>query len=89
MNWQVKYAIENINDHFKRIGSAEHVTDDAIRISIRDRPDTLAIISASYEITIEIAKHYHDNFPDLDFICGYRKECVWTGGAINYLNEKK
>lgn len=89
MNWQVKYAIENINDHFKKTGSAEHVADDAIRISIHNRPDTLAIISASHEITFEIAKQYHDKFPDLDFICGYRKECVWTGDAINYLSDAK
>lgn len=89
MNWQVKYALENINNHFKRTGYAEHVADDAIRISIRDRPDTLVIISASYEITLEIAKQYHEKFPDLDFLCGYRKECVWTGEAINYLSNAK
>ena len=89
MNWQVKYALENINNHFKRTGSAEHVADDAIRISIHDRPDTLVIISASYEITLEIAKQYHEKFPDLDFLCGYRKECVWTGEAINYLSNAK
>lgn len=89
MNWQVKYALENINNDLKRTTSAEHVAEDAIRIFIHDRPDTLAIISASYEITIEIAKQYHEKFPDLDFICGYRKECVWTGEAINYLSDAR
>lgn len=89
MNWQVNYAIKNINDRFKRLGSAEHVTGDAIRISIHDRSDTLAIISASEEITLKIVKHYHEQFPDLDFICGYRQECVWTGEAINYLSDAK
>ncbi|MBA8869907.1 hypothetical protein ABEG93_19315 [Pantoea agglomerans] len=89
MSWQVNYALENINKHFKRTGSAEHVSDDAIKISIHDRPDTLAIISASHEITIEIAKQYHEKFPDLDFICGYRTECVWTGEAIKYLSGEK
>lgn len=87
MNWQVKYALKNINDcPNKRLGSAKHVTGDAIRIYIHDRPDTLAIISASEEITLEIVKHYHEQFPNLDFICGYRKECVWTGESINYLS---
>ncbi|WGL97347.1 hypothetical protein QE177_08940 [Arsenophonus sp. aPb] len=89
MNWQVNYALENINDCLKRLGFAKHVTGDAIKISIHDRPDTLAIISASEEITLEIVQHYHEQFPDLDFICGYRKACVWTGKAINYVSDAK
>lgn len=89
MNWQVKYALEYLHKNLKITGSAEHVADDAIRISIHGRPDTLAIISASYEINFEIARQYHENFPNIDFLCGYRKECVWTGEAINYLSDAK
>lgn len=28
---------------------------------------------------------HHADFPDLDFLCGYRKECIWEGGAIRCL----
>ncbi|HHY2890584.1 TPA: hypothetical protein ACV5CJ_003633 [Klebsiella aerogenes] len=89
MSWQVNYAIEYINDDLKESGSAVHVNGDAIRVSIRNRPDVLAVISASEEISLEIAQRYHHDFPDVDFICGYRKECVWTGEAISYLTSAK
>ncbi|WP_230031669.1 hypothetical protein [Klebsiella pneumoniae] len=85
MNWQVNYAIEYINDTLNAPGSAAHVKGDAIRISIHGRPDALAVISASEEITLEIAQKYHSDFPKVDFICGYRKQCVWTGEAISYV----
>ncbi|EPO7808425.1 hypothetical protein M8Q14_08570 [Enterobacter hormaechei] len=85
MNWQVNYAIKYINDDLGDTGAAVHVNGDAIRVSIRNRPDVLAVISASEEISLEIAQKYHQDFPDVDFICGYRKECVWTGEAISYL----
>ncbi|KHT12881.1 hypothetical protein RC94_01330 [Pectobacterium brasiliense] len=89
MSWQVNYAIEYINDGLKESGSAVHINGDAIRVSIRYRPDVLAVISASEEISLEISQRYHHDFPDVDFICGYRKECVWTGGAISYLTSAK
>ena len=50
-----------------------------------DRPDIVAIISAAYTIDFQLAVQYHTDFPDMDFLCGYRKECVWEGGAIRYL----
>lgn len=89
MNWQVNYAIKYINDELGDSGSAVHVNGDAIRVSFRNRPDVLAVISASEEISLEIAQKYHQDFPDVDFICGYRKECVWTGEAISYLTSAK
>jgi len=50
-----------------------------------DRAGVVAIISADYTINAELATQYHADFPDMDFLCGYRKECVWEGGAIRYL----
>ena len=50
-----------------------------------DRADVVAVISAAYTINTELAMHYHADFPDMDFLCGYRKECIWEGGAIRYL----
>jgi hypothetical protein len=86
MNWQVKYALSNIQQA-QRVTSAQHIHGDAIRITIRDQPDVVAIISDSYMITSELARQYHEEFPDMDFLCGYRKECVWEGAAIRYLEE--
>lgn len=50
-----------------------------------DRPDVVAVISAADTINAQLAMQYHTDFPDVDFLCGYRKECVWEGGAIRYL----
>lgn len=84
MNWQVNYALENIRkDH--GAASAQHVRDDAIRIAMPDRPDAVAVISAGYTINAELAMQYHSDFPEMNFLCGYRKECAWEGGAIIYL----
>jgi hypothetical protein len=84
MNWQVKYALENILKNYPA-ASAQHVRNDTIRITMPDRPDVVAIISAAYEIDSQLATQYHTDFPDMDFLCGYRKECVWKGDAIRYL----
>ncbi|WP_434456575.1 hypothetical protein JQR85_13900 [Stutzerimonas urumqiensis] len=84
MNWQVNYALKNIwATH--GAASAQHVRDDAIKITMPDRPDVVAVISAAYTINAELAMQYHTDFPDMDFLCGYRKECVWEGEAIKYL----
>jgi hypothetical protein len=88
MNWQVNYALANLRETFGET-SAEHVRGDAIRITMRDQPDAVAVVSASYTINAELATQYHDAFPDMDFLCGYRKECVWEGGAINYLEDNE
>ena len=86
MNWQVKYALANILKTCS-VTSAEHLRGDAIRVTIQDQPDVVAAISASYTINAGSATQYHEEFPDMDFLCGYRKECVWEGGAIKYLEE--
>lgn len=86
MNWQVKYALEYISDNHKD-ASAQHVHGDAIRITMPHKPDVMAVISAAYTISAELAMQYHADFPDMDFLCGYRRECVWEGGAIRYLED--
>src|SRR5471030_2030117 len=84
MNWQVSYASESISRTYQT-ATVQHIRDDAIRITIPGRPDVVAVISAAYTISAQLAAQYHADFPDVDFICGYRKECVWEGGAIGYL----
>lgn len=36
---------------------------------------------------LNAAMQCHKEEPTLDFLCGYRKECVWDGAAISYLSE--
>lgn len=84
MNWQVSYALKSIVESY-RTASAQHLRDDAIRIALPDRPDVVAVISAANTINVQIAMQYHTDFPEMDFLCGYRKECAWEGGAISYL----
>ena len=88
MNWQVNYALNNIRATHGA-ASAQHVRDDAIRITMPDRPDVVAVISAAYTINAELAMQYHADFPGTDFLCGYRKECVWEGEAIRYLESNR
>ncbi|CAE6699073.1 hypothetical protein [Candidatus Nitrotoga fabula] len=84
MNWQVNYALKYLMDNHKD-ATAQHVRGDAIRIMMPHKPNVMAVISDAYTISAELAMQYHVNFPDMDFLCGYRKECVWEGGAIRYL----
>ena len=88
MKWQIKYAIENLQENAK-LNSAEHFRDDAIKIELHDGDEVIAIISASYKITRELVAQYHDDFPNMSFLCGYRKECIWEGGAITYAQENQ
>ena len=87
MSWQVNYALENIR---KSHGteSAQQISDDAIKITMPNQPEAIAVISAEQLMTVEIAAQYHVNYPSMDFLCGYRKECAWEGGAIKYLENK-
>jgi hypothetical protein len=84
MSWQVNYALENIQQN-RKVRSAQHIRGDAIRITIQEQPDVIAVISADHTINEKIVRQYHAEFPDIDFLCGYRKECAWEGGAISYL----
>lgn len=88
MNWQVNYAIENISQGLRNV-TVEHVRDDAIRIVMPSKPDVIAVISAAYKIGIIEVVRYHEDFPNMDFLCGYRKLCIWEGEAIKYVEGKK
>ncbi len=53
-----------------------------------NRPEAVVVISAEQLITTETAAQYHASYPAMDFLCGYRKECAWDGGAIRYLESR-
>jgi hypothetical protein len=88
MKWQVNYALANLNDKgFGNRTSAEYIGGDVIKVIVQGHPDVLAAISDAYTINKDIAIQYVKGNPEIDFICGYRKECVWEGEAITYLKE--
>lgn len=84
MSWQINYAISSIH-HYHREASTHHLRGDAILITLPQQAPAVAIISAAYTINAELAMAYHEEFPEMEFLCGYRKECVWSGGAISYV----
>ena len=88
MSWQVNYALENIRKNHGA-ASAQQISDDAIKIVMPNGPEAIAVISAAPLISTEVATQYHSNYPVIDFLCGYRKECAWEGGAIKYLESRR
>ncbi len=86
MNWQVKYALANFSKPSER-SKAEHVVGDLLNITTPNQPDVFAAISANETINLDAATGYREQFERLDFLCGYRTNCVWEGGAIRYLEE--
>jgi hypothetical protein len=84
MSWQVDYALEFIQKNFSK-ATTQLLHGDSIQISYPDMPDTIAVISADYLINTETAKAYCLQYPEMDFLCGYRKQCAWEGGAIDFL----
>jgi hypothetical protein len=88
MTWQIRFALEYLQRN-AGLNSAEHIRDDAIKIKLHDGSEIIAIISATYKMTTELAAQYHVDFPNMSFICGYRKECIWEGGGIRYVQENK
>lgn len=87
MNWQVRYALANFSKETR--STAEHVGGDVIKIITHDRPDVLAAITDVKTVNRETAAQYREQTEGLDFLCGYRKECVWEGEAIRYLEENR
>ncbi|MCX5572185.1 hypothetical protein [Kaistia nematophila] len=85
MNWQVRYALENLAKQTR--STAKHVEGELILIATQDRPDVLAVISAAHEIDQVTAVNYKKQYPALDFLCGYRSTCVWHGNAIQFLED--
>jgi len=87
VTWQVNYALENLNAGGQL--AAIHLQGDTIRVIAPGQRDVVAIISADEEIDECQARRYHDQEPNLDFLCGYRKACIWHGGAIEYLRNNQ
>ncbi len=87
MNWQVKYAIQNINKHGSRY-TAQQVRGDVIKITMPDQPETIALISAEEQVSKSLVESYLQHYPEINFICGYRRNCVWEGGAIATLDRE-
>jgi len=87
VNWQIKYALANFAKD--RSSIAEHVGGDVIKIMTHDRPDVLAAITDAETVNRETAVQYRKQTVGLDFLCGYRKECVWEGEAIRFLEENR
>lgn len=83
MSWQVKRAIAYIAAQPRL--SAQHVEGDLIRVEAENQPEVLAVISAANEIDAATAASYRERHPKMDFLCGYRKTCVWPGDTIEYL----
>lgn len=67
--------------------SAQHVGGELIRIEVEDQPAVLAVISAANEMDATTAASYRGKHPEMDFLCGYRKTCVWPGDTIEYLQD--
>lgn len=88
MKWQVKFALEYLQGN-ARLNSAEHMRDDAIKIELLDGSEAIAIISDTYKMTTELLAQYHEDFTNMSFLCGYRKECIWEGEAIKYAQENQ
>jgi hypothetical protein len=87
MNWQVKYVLAN----FAKPGpsTAKHIDSELIQVVTENQPDVLAAISPHETINLAMAACYREQFPKLDFLCGYRANCVWEGDAIRYLEENR
>lgn len=83
MSWQVNYVLAYIAEEPGM--SAQHVGGELIRIKAKNQPDVLAAISAANKIDAVTAASYREKYPEMDFLCGYRKTCVWPGDTIEYL----
>lgn len=84
MTWQVNYALE-ILGRDKSVISMEREGNAAIKIAVKNQPHVVAVISDAELIDATSASHYHATYPNMDFLCGMRKTCVWDGGAIEYV----
>lgn len=85
MKWQVKYAIENIAEQPQL--TPQHIEEELIEIAAKKQPDVLAAIASVHEVNLETAKAYVEKYPGMDFLCGYRKTCIWHGDTIQYLEQ--
>lgn len=88
MTWQIAYALEYLRSNYPS-ASVEHIGGDAIRITLPEQPPAVAIISEASAISAQLAAQYLAQYPEMAFLCGYRKECVWEGGAIELLERSQ
>lgn len=88
MSWQVTYALRQIGE-VPMVSSAQNERGDAIRITIQNQPEVVAVISDAETIDAELATNYRREYPEMDFLCGYRKGTVWEGRAIGYVEGNK
>ncbi len=88
MNWQVGYALKSIQE-VHVVTEAANIRGDAIKITAKGQPDAVAVISDADFIDVAAAKIYHQQYPEIDFLCGYRRGTVWDGAAIKYLEGHK
>jgi hypothetical protein len=88
VNWQVKYALKNLNEPRPLSVSrmmGELIRGDLIRIVTENQPDVFAAVSEATNIDAAVAIGYREAYPEIDFLCGYRPNCIWHGDAIEYL----
>lgn len=83
MNWAIKYALENLAERDDI--SADLVADNVIVLRADNTPDVVAYISDAHSIEYSSVGTMAASHPEIDFICGYRKTCIWHGDAIAYL----
>lgn len=86
MSWQVKFALNYLNDGSRGV-SAVPLHGELISISMPAMPDVNAIILADKNIDLELVMQKHREEAEINFICGFKKDCVWAGPAIAYLEE--
>jgi hypothetical protein len=87
VNWQIRYALASFAKEGR--STAEQVSGDVIKIMTQDRPDVLAAITAIETVSQATAAQYREQVDGLDFLCGYRAQCVWEGEAIQYLEQNR
>jgi len=93
VNWQIRYALASFKE--ERRSTAEHVEGDVIKIVEEARvgshlahPNIVQVLdfgqddSGVYYLVLEWVD-------GLDFLCGYRSQCVWEGKAIQYLEQNR
>ena len=88
MTWQVDYALQNLEKAGLDFIATYH-GGEAILIKKVGKPDVVAAISEARVIDRDVVASYLERVPDMDFLCGYRNECVWHGDAIKLLKENK
>ncbi|MEO0437312.1 MAG: hypothetical protein AAF098_10425 [Pseudomonadota bacterium] len=87
MTWATQYALQNLGDADRM--QATQLNDEVLQIASDDKPTVLAFISPAEEIDLQGAQAITEINPDIDFLCGYRKRCLWHGDAIEFLEQQR